>query len=199
MAAVAMSSVLASTNAVAGKRGHHKDGDFYDHAKVVHVTPFYRQVPVQRTVRECVEQPPRYRARAGRSFTPEILGGIVGGVVGNQFGRGRGKAALTVAGAALGASVGHDVNRRMWSRDHWQSGGDQCYTRRDVRMERELEGYRVRYRYRGQEFVTRTSEHPGDYIRVKVGVTPAATGGETRPVSHGNDDTCRSCEGKEYF
>jgi uncharacterized protein YcfJ len=199
MLVVALSMVLASTSAVAGKRGHDRNGDFYDRARVVQVTTLYREVPVSTTVRECIEQPPRYRPHGGRTYTPEILGSIVGGVVGNQFGRGRGKTALTVAGAVLGASVGHDVNRRMWGGGRWDSGGEQCYSHRDVRMERELQGYRVRYRYRGQEFVTRTREHPGDYIRVKVGVTPAGTGRKAQAVSYRDHDECFRCEGKEYF
>ena len=38
--------------------------------------------------------------------------------------------------------------------------------------EQELVGYRVKYRYKGRTFVTRTAEHPGDRIAVGVNVEP---------------------------
>jgi len=192
-------TALASTLAVADDDDRERDGEFYDRAKVVAARPVYREVPVTRTVRECVDRPVRRRRRGGGSYTPEIFGGLVGGVVGNQFGGGHGKTALTVAGALLGASVGHDLKRRAHRRRHWDSVAEHCYTREVVRMEEELDGYRVRYRYRGQEFVTWTDEHPGKFIRVKVGVTPKIASRDLHPVYHGPGTSCRGCEGDEYF
>lgn len=199
LASVAGLTMLISANSVlADKRQYRDDGDFYDHAKVVSVSPVYQEVPVRRTVQECVEQP-HHRRPARRTYTPEILGGVVGGVVGNQFGRGRGRTVLTVAGAVLGASVGHDINVRMHDRGNdWRRMETQCFTRQQVHMERELIHYRVEYRYRGQQFVTRMAEHPGDRMRVKVGVTPAGAPDHSVAVSH-EDDDCRNCKNGTYF
>ena len=38
--------------------------------------------------------------------------------------------------------------------------------------QQQLVGYRVEYRYEGQTFTTRTIEHPGEFIRVRVNVDP---------------------------
>ncbi len=193
---------LAGASGAEAKDRHHKyqtkSDAFYDYAPVLSASPVYREMPIRKTVWECTEQPryDRHRARRHRSYTPEIAGGIVGGVVGNQFGRGRGKTLLTVAGAALGVSVGHDVNRRMRAEHlHWHGGRgrERCHSREEVYMERELMHYRVEYRYRGQEFVTRTASDPGRRIRVKVGVTPAEPQDQRVALTQGNDD-CRTCE-----
>ncbi len=191
---------LAGANAAVAKDRHHKHQAkaeaFYDYAPVTGVSPVYREVPIRKTVWECTEQPRhhRHRAHRHRSYTPESAGGIVGGVVGNQFGRGRGKTLLTVAGAALGVSVGHDINQRMLAERHsWHRGRERCYSREQVHMERELMHYRVEYRYRGQEFVTRTATDPGRRIRVRVGVSPAESRDQHVVLTQGNHD-CRNCE-----
>ena len=50
---------------------------------------------------------------------------------------------------------------------------ERCETRYTTREEREPDGYRVTYRYAGREYTTRTEQHPGKRIRVRVEVTPA--------------------------
>ena len=91
---------------------------FYDYARVTHVEPIYREVPITTRVRECRDNGPYRAHRRSQSYTPAIVGGIVGGVVGNQFSHGRRRTVLTVAGAALGASLGHDIQRRQRLRHH---------------------------------------------------------------------------------
>ena len=198
LTALLLCTMIAAGNVEANAKGKSHD-DFYDRAKVVRVTSVYRQVPIRVSVRECVQRPVRYRVRNGRSYTPEILGGIVGGVVGNRFGAGHGKTVLSIAGAMLGASVGHDINRRMSAGGYRDEPGEECWLREDVRMERELDGYRIRYRYRGQEFTTFSDERPGKYIRVKVDVIPAEDDRRARPASYRDIDDCDCDQGKEYF
>ncbi|MCW8947514.1 MAG: glycine zipper 2TM domain-containing protein, partial [Sedimenticola sp.] len=101
---------------------------------------------------------------------PSIAGAIVGGVVGNQFGKGKGKDAMTVAGVLLGASVGNDLGKRPGR--SYVTSERRCESVDNFREHEELVGYRVKYRYNGQVFHTRTSQDPGKFINVRVSVAP---------------------------
>ena len=146
------------------------DNGFYGSARVVAVKPLYETVQISHPEERCWNEEVYHRRGHRSSYTPAIAGAIAGGVVGNQFGSGRGKDVMTAAGAVLGASIGRDiahgagpgyvtVERRCETVDHYES--------RD-----ELVGYRVKYRYKGDTYWTRTNHHPGDRIRVKVNVEP---------------------------
>lgn len=150
---------------------------FVDHARVTHVEPIVRQVRVETPRRECWDESVEvYHPGRGRhdSATPMILGGIIGGVVGNQFGKGHGRDAATVAGALLGGTLGRDIGQRPTPHGGYYSTETEtrCETYTDTRIEERIEGYRVTYRYRGEEFTTRTAEDPGKRIRIRVGVHP---------------------------
>ena len=101
-----------------------------------------------------------------------LAGGIVGGVVGNQFGGGRGKTVLTVVGALLGASIGHDYNTSHYRGRPRVENVRHCETVDRYEQEQQLVGYRVKYRYEGQTYYTRTTEHPGKFLPVRVRVSP---------------------------
>lgn len=49
---------------------------------------------------------------------------------------------------------------------------ERCTTTTISRQQRQLDGYDVTYVYRGNTFQTRTEQHPGDRIRVRVQVRP---------------------------
>ena len=156
----------------------------YQYAKVLEVEPVYRYVSIQVPQEECwteVEyRPVRHRHRHSGSAFPTIAGGVVGGVIGRQFGSGSGRDAMTVVGTLIGAAVGHQASHRQAS-EHDDYHHDRvrrqtverCETRYITREEREADGYLVTYRYAGREYTTRTTEHPGKRIRVRVEVTPA--------------------------
>lgn len=158
--------------------------DGYQYAKVVDVEPVYRYVSYQVPQRECwteveYEPEPRYRHRTS-STLPTIAGGVVGGVVGRQFGSGRGRDAMTVIGTLIGAAVAHDASHRNSVRHAGYTSGrargyevERCETRYVTQEDKEIDGYHVTYRYAGREYITRTQEHPGKRIRVRVDVTPA--------------------------
>ena len=153
-------------------------GGVYDYAKVVRVDPMIRHVRISQPRRECSqEQVPVYESERGyRSATPTILGGIIGGVVGNTMGYGRGKTVATVAGTVLGGSIGRDIGyQNNPPRDGYTryATQDTCHVVDNYRDEERIDGYRVTYRYRGAEYVTRTDHDPGDKIRVRVDVQPA--------------------------
>jgi uncharacterized protein YcfJ len=144
---------------------------FVDTARVISAEPVYETVRVARPVEECWTERVVYQDGHRHSYTGTIAGGIIGGVVGNQFGRGRGKTAMTVAGTLLGASIGRDVSSR--SPPSYTAGRvNRCEVVERYEEQEQLAGYRVKYRYKGEIFVTHTDEHPGKYIRVSVNVSP---------------------------
>lgn len=161
------------------------DHDGYQYAKVVDVEPVYRYVQVQIPERECwteihYESVPTRHARRSGSAVPTIAGGVIGGVIGRQFGSGDGRDAMTVLGTLVGAAVGHQASHSR--RNHYDYGYrdvrerpvERCSTHYVTEERRDLDGYRVTYRYAGRVYTTRTAEHPGDRIRVRVQVTPAS-------------------------
>jgi uncharacterized protein YcfJ len=166
--------------------------DSYRYAKVVDVDPIYRYHSVQVPQRECwteveYEQVPVYRRDYRSDHTqrssavPTIAGGLVGGVIGRQFGSGRGRDAMTVVGTLVGAAIGHQSSHRNQYEPAYTEAGyrtvshpvERCEVRYLTEERRELEGYRVTYRYGGRNYTTRTQVHPGTRIRVQVEVTPA--------------------------
>ncbi len=168
IAATGLAAIIAAGTSASALARHGSDNIHY--AKVVSATPIYETVEINRPTQECWDE--RVVHRRSRSHTGTIAGGILGGVIGNQFGHGRGKAAMTVAGTLLGASVGRDI-----SRDHGGRGyvthERRCETVDHYVTEEQLVGYRVKYRYKGDIYRTRTDEHPGKRIPVEVSVKPA--------------------------
>lgn len=152
--------------------GHRTGRDYYDYARVVRVKPIYETVQVESARTVCWKEPRHYHH--GVSYTPEIFGAIVGGVVGNQFGSGSGRDIATVAGAVLGGSVAHDIKvRNGYGRGHsHHEMVERCRTEPVYHSEERVVGYRVKYRYRGKVYWTRTAEHPGHRIKVRVDVSP---------------------------
>ena len=78
---------------------------------------------------------------------------------------------MTVAGALVGASIGHSLSRSSY-RPPATTAVRRCTTVNRFEQRQLLVGYRVDYRYEGQTFTTRTREHPGRFIRVRVNVDP---------------------------
>lgn len=157
-----------------------REASYTDRARVIKVQPIYKQ-STQRDVYCTPGRAERQDYRRGNSYTSEVVGAIVGGAVGNQFGKGRGRDAMTVAGAALGATVAHDLDRRDQRRfqaadrrdqRRFQTADRRCKVVEHANGSQELLGYRVKYRYDGQTFWTRTRRHPGDWVPVEVTIDP---------------------------
>lgn len=84
-------------------------------------------------------------------------GAILGGVLGHQVDHGEG----TAAGAIIGGLIGHQIEK---DRDRDDSLDlSRC---RVASYGSGLEGYDVRYRYRGNEYVTRMAQDPGSRLRL---------------------------------
>ncbi|MGQ8367026.1 glycine zipper 2TM domain-containing protein [Glaciecola sp. 1036] len=167
-----------------GNRGHGNKG------VVISVKPIYAKFKGPRFNRDC--QLPHHRNhrfesghRGGHGYNishsshgiEPIVGAVIGGVVGNQFGSGRGKTAATVAGAAIGGAIGAElsskhsthsqINMHQSSRNHHRTSNN-CSWGNDGfnKKHKTVIGYKVKYRYRGQIFTTRTQFHPGRYIHI---------------------------------
>jgi len=182
--ASAVALVLASGTALAdhtgdsdyGQPDHSGDPDFAD---VVRVEPLRSQVRVSEPVRECwqetrpVSDGPFAYNHVGRT----LVGSAIGVAVGNQIGRGSGKDVARVAGALIGGAIGHNVSvdrQRQLGGERVQSY-ERCDVRYRERTEERIDGYEVTYEYAGREYVTRMPYDPGERIRVRVDVTPAAS------------------------
>lgn len=164
--------------AQAGHKGHKsKRATFYDRAPVIDVEPIKRTVRVSVPERECWEEEVHYSrpaidaADAARNV---FIGGVIGGVIGHQFGRGRGKDAATLAGTLIGASVAHGHTKRK-ARGHEYSVAyeEHCRVVNQYHTEERIDGYWVTYRYQGELFTIRMPYDPGDWIQVRVQVSPA--------------------------
>jgi len=159
-------NILFAAVPVVAKQGN----SYIDRAKVLHTEPIYETVTVSQPQERCWNERSRHQRQQGKSYTGTIAGSLIGGVVGNQFGRGRGKDIMTVAGALLGASIGHDVSQQ--SRSGFGRSDRRCKTVGYYEERQEIVGYRVKYRYKGNIFWTRTQEYPGRHIKVRVKVRP---------------------------
>ncbi len=167
---VILGAVLSGTaHAGHGKNKH----NYVDYGEVIKVRPITELVRVETPRRECwTEHVTHYRG-SHNSYTPEILGGIIGAAVGNRFGDGSGRKIATAAGALLGGSIGHDFKRRHGHRHAYTEPVERCETHYDHHTEERVVGYKVKYRYNGRIYRTRTDQHPGDRIPLNVKVTPA--------------------------
>ncbi len=168
-----LTAATLTGTAWAGDRHDERFG-YRDFAKVVDVTPIYRQIEVSTPREECWEEQVVHDVPTNRpSATPVILGGIIGGVIGNQIGNGRGRKIATVAGTLLGASIGADSVRANTRYAPVASSEQRCRVVQESYTEQRVVGYRVKYRYRGQIYETRMDHEPGDRIPLNVSVTPA--------------------------
>ena len=140
---------------------------FHDSASVLSVRPVTERTPVNRE--ECwSEQRRGYEERRvtrqdnGAPIGPAtVIGAIAGGVLGHQVGSGNGNTAATIGGALLGGIIGNKVeNDRREDRATADFDMNRCRTvsasNGDV-----LQGYDVRYAYRGQEYTARMASDPG--------------------------------------
>jgi uncharacterized protein YcfJ len=151
----------------------------FAYGEVLEVQPIYRGVNTPASQRVCQDEPVEYY-QAARPPSPAgtLVGAIIGGVIGNQLGRGgRGyygdyrRDSATVAGAAIGGAIGYSASSgpTRVARGYEQ----RCRVETTWQRSEQIAGYDVTYRYRGEIYQTRTDQHPGDSIRVRVAVEPA--------------------------
>lgn len=143
---------------------------FYDFAKVRSVTPIIETV-TNHVPLSCNHRT-HYQPAAATSnnATPMILGTIIGAAIGNKLGHKKSNQRVgAVAGGILGASIGSNIGNDMADR----SQQHRCQPRYETHYQEQVVGYNVEYRYRGKTYHTRTSEHPGKRIQMKLHFEPA--------------------------
>ncbi len=149
----------------------------YDYARVVSVTPVIRYVTVTTPVKECwddVEHYTRARPNAGRAGKT-LFGAILGGVIGHQFGSGGGNDAATVAGTLIGAAAASGSGREpYYETTRYSRPVRRCETNYQSHQEERIDGYDVIYKYHGRKYATRTPFDPGNKLKIRVDVRPAA-------------------------
>ena len=147
----------------------------YDEAQVLSAEPIYRTVTHTVPRETCYDEEVPYTQRPRAGVTSTLVGAVIGGALGNAVGhKKRNKQVGTAVGALLGGSIGADISRHRRGNEVVRYRTERvCEVVEDVREEEQLTGYRVRYAYLGNEYSTRTRQHPGDTLRVRVRVTPA--------------------------
>jgi uncharacterized protein YcfJ len=151
----------------------------YGYARVVRVTPIFRVVEIREPRERCwteetrvVVDPRQYNVGAST-----VAGGAIGGLIGSRFGRGPSRVAGGFTGMVLGAIAGnaiaHGGNERAYPMERVERV-PVCRDVSEMRSERQLDGYRVDYEYRGEMFRTRLPYRPGNQIQVRITADPVA-------------------------
>jgi len=172
-------TLLGTLSAHASDRQNSRDGyDSPSHiykAKIVEVRPMYRYVRVNRPNKRCRYESRTHEHRSKKSSVGStLLGGVIGGAIGSRVGKGKGRDAATILGAIIGAKVANDRhNQRNPGRSTRHSEEVRvCRRVNNYYEERRQIGFRVKYRYRGDIYTTKTQRHPGRRLRLRVRVTP---------------------------
>ncbi|MFV2032877.1 MAG: glycine zipper 2TM domain-containing protein [Gammaproteobacteria bacterium] len=173
-----MTLVLISSNLLADSSerglGDGANNMFVGYGKVIGTIPIYRQVRVSNPVRECWDEPVIRTQNEPKSASGMAVGGILGGIIGHQVGKGKGKRLATAMGTIIGAKIGNDVVN-----GHVESGQgsyteyeERCDVRQQVSYKEVLEGYRVTYRYQGEQYQIEMPYQPGKRIKLRIQITP---------------------------
>jgi uncharacterized protein YcfJ len=120
----------------------YRSSDFRDSARVIESNPVYLSADTR-------------EVGAGAA-----VGAVAGGVLGHQVGSGRGNDAATIGGALLGGLIGHQVEKER-REDRSAEGFDMNNCRTVASTGESLQGYDVRYVYRGNEYTARMASDPG--------------------------------------
>jgi hypothetical protein len=128
----------------------------------------------------------RYRGQGGQYGTETgrnvatVIGGLVGAALGSKVGGGSARYATAAVGSMVGGMAGREIyetsqrnkqpprRARVTVCDPIREGD---YARYPTGAG-DVTAYDVTYEYAGRQYVTRTTYHPGDRIRVRVDVRP---------------------------
>lgn len=181
---VTIALVLSLAGAVSAKasdfgKQRGRSAEVYDYARVLSAEPNMRYVKVTVPVQECWDDVEYYsvdRRPAGIGGST-LFGAVVGGVIGHQLGSGRGNDVATAVGSILGAALGNSAAARAnanYRSAEYTRPVRRCQTRYEARDEQRINGYRVIYAYNGRKYATDMPYDPGQRLRIRVDVRPAA-------------------------
>ncbi len=119
-----------------------------------------------------------YGSETGRNVAT-VVGGIAGAVLGSKVGGGSGTYAAAAVGSMLGGMAGREIYDQS-QRGRRQVGTVRVCDPEPVRGGYPGSGYRdggaggydVTYEYNGRRYTRRMDYHPGERVRVLVGVEP---------------------------
>lgn len=147
--------------------------EFTVKAKVVKVTPIFKYVTINTPVQNCYKERVTHTSyndgnRGGRM----LLGGLIGGAIGNNIGHGKSRKVRAAVGALIGSHIGSSIaDQHAYSTQH--TGYERrCETQHVSETKKQIEGYNVSYRFRGQVMTTQMPYHPGRRIKLNVSVSP---------------------------
>jgi len=173
ISALAAIVTLSSPSVFADKSHYKKDNYRYqDSAYVTRVEPIYKHGRISTPSRNCHNQYTNGQNRYYKnSYTPAIAGGLIGGVIGNQFGDGSAQIATTLVGTAIGGVIAHKLAYDNQSYYGYRNQSD-CRANQRHHKQKQIDSYKVTYKYQGKKFTTIMDHHPGKRIPISVSVRP---------------------------
>ena len=142
-------------------------------ADVLRSDPIYETVQEARPREVCADVSTERNRRYDNTNAGTVIGALVGAALGNQVGAGDGRRAATVAGAVVGGTVGREVDASDNPQGAERSVRSECRVVDQYVERKEVVGYDVQYRYRGEVYSSRLDYEPGEKLRVRVAVSPA--------------------------
>ena len=142
-------------------------------ADVLRSDPIYETVQEARPREVCSDVSTEHNRRYDNTNAGTVVGALVGAALGNQVGGGDGRRAATVAGAVVGGAVGREVDASDNPQGTERSVRSECRVVDQYVERKEVVGYDVQYRYRGEVYSSRMDYDPGEKLRVRVAVSPA--------------------------
>ena len=143
----------------------------YDYAEVIDATPIVKNIRVSTPREECWDESVTHYERGDDSVST-VVGAVVGGAIGNAVGHNKSnKRVGAVVGAVLGGTIGKSIAKENRG-GRYERTEEVCRVINDYREEERIVGYHVSYRYNDVTYTTRTSEAPGDTIKLRLAVSP---------------------------
>lgn len=163
---VGLVSGAIAVTAVAGIAGYKKiqSNQF---AEVLNVQPMVEPIHLPHQVCTDVKVSREAPVQDRNRLVGTGIGAVLGGVLGDQIGNGNGRTLAMVAGAAAGGYAGNTVQNHMQQSDRQTVMQRRCRT--EYQTLEKVTGYKVTYRYHGQQGEVRMDHAPGQQIPVQNG------------------------------
>ncbi|MDQ7073729.1 MAG: hypothetical protein Q9O24_00890 [Gammaproteobacteria bacterium] len=154
--------------AEASQKHRHHQQSYTSFARVTHVEPIVRYIEVTRPHKECWDEEDEYDSHENRQ--PHSTGHrapIFNGTLGNRI--------INPQKEKKSDLRQPKTNQQSHSRNTKEHRGrhhQECRVVNRHHREKQIDGYLVHYRYKGENFETRLPYHPGDRMKVRISVTP---------------------------
>ena len=145
----------------------------FAYADVLRSDPILESVQESRPREVCRDISSARSTRYENTTAGTVIGAIVGAAIGNQVGDGNGRRAATVAGAVAGGAIGREADASNNPQGQRLNTRTECEVVDDYVERKEVVGYDVQYRFRGEVFSSRLSYDPGEKLRIRVAISPA--------------------------